>query len=539
MKTVQRTLLAATLLTIFSVSVMAQDITIIYTNDLHAHVDSYKVPYITDGKRDIGGFANISTLVKQEKAKNKATFYFDAGDYFTGPYISSLTKGEAIIDIMNTMPFDAVSIGNHEFDHGWDNALRQLSKANFPVLLGNVYHKESENPFWNKPYTILEKDGIKIGIIGLHGVFAFNDTVSELSLQGLDNDNNNRFDKSSETLKNQGIEARDEVKYLQHYIDELRDKVDLTVALVHEGVPARQSSIGNTDVRRALDKDIQTASKVKGLDILITGHAHVGTPEPIKVGNTLILSTDSGGIDIGKLVLDVNPTARTHKMKSFELKTVYADEWIPDPTTQKVINGWNKKLADIVRQPVGESSIALTRAYGESSQLGNLFTDAMLVAAPTAQIALINSGSLRADINAGTITFGDITSTFPFKNELTEMDLSGKDLRNLLEHGASLTNGILQMSKGAEMRYTPQKPVGQRIVSFKINGEEIVDTNIYHVATTTFLALEGDGFLAFKEGKNVQVRAGNNMSDVVIDYLKKGHKITPAQVNEMRVDVSK
>jgi 5'-nucleotidase/UDP-sugar diphosphatase len=88
----------------------------------------------------------------------------------------------------------------------------------------------------------------------------------------------------------------------------------------------------------------------------------------------------------------------------------------------------------------------------------------MLVAAPTAQIALINSGSLRADINAGTITFGDITSTFPFKNELTEMDLSGKDLRNLLEHGASLTNGILQMSKGAEMRYTLQKPVGQRIV---------------------------------------------------------------------------
>lgn len=237
------------------------------------------------------------------------------------------------------------------------------------------------------------------------------------------------------------------MKYLQHYIDELRDKVDLTVALVHEGVPARQSSIGNTDVRRALDKDIQTASKVKGLDILITGHAHVGTPEPIKVGNTLILSTDSGGIDIGKLILDVNPTARTHKVKSFELKTVYADEWIPDPTTQKVINSWNKKLADLVRQPVGESSIALTRAYGESSQLGNLFTDAMLVAAPTAQIALINSGSLRADINAGTITFGDITSTFPFKNELTEMDLSGKDLRNLLEHGASLTNGILQMSK--------------------------------------------------------------------------------------------
>ncbi len=80
----------------------AKDVTIIYTNDLHAHVEPYKVPWIADGKRDIGGWANITTLVKQEKAKNKATWFFDAGDYFTGPYISSLTKGKAIIDIMNT-----------------------------------------------------------------------------------------------------------------------------------------------------------------------------------------------------------------------------------------------------------------------------------------------------------------------------------------------------------------------------------------------------------------------------------------------------
>lgn len=117
-------------------------------------------------------------------------------------------------------------------------------------------------------------------------------------------------------------------------------------------------------------------------------------------------------------MLNVDPAAHAHKVKSFELKTLYADEWKPDPTTQKVIDGWNKKLADIVRQPVGESPVTLTRAYGESSQLGNLFTDAMLVAAPNAQIALINSGSLRADINAGPITFGDITSTFPLRMNL-------------------------------------------------------------------------------------------------------------------------
>jgi len=494
---------------------LAQEVTVIYTNDLHAHVEPYSVPWIADGKRPVGGFANIATLVKQEKARNPATFYFDAGDYFTGPYISSLTKGKAIIDIMNTMSVDAASVGNHEFDHGWDNALVQLSQAKFPVLLGNVFYQNSSLPFWNKPYTILEKDGVKIGVIGLHGVFAFDDTVS--------------------ASMRQGIEARDEVKWLQHYLDELRGKVDITVALIHEGIPARQSSKGSTDVKRALDKDIQTASQVKGLDLLITGHAHVGTPEPIKVGNTLVLSTDSGGIDIGKLVLDVNPKAGTHSVKSFELKTLFADEWKPDPVTQHTIDNWNKQLRQTVSQTIGETPVALTRAYGESSSLGNLFTDAMMAAAPDAQFALTNSGGLRADMDAGTITLGDVISTFPFPNELTVMDLTGKQVRGLMEHSASLTNGVLQVSKGLEMRYDTRKAPGSRVTQLTLNGKPIEDKQVYRVATNSFLAPGGDGFMAFTEGKNKQVRGGYNLSDALIDYLKAGNKIDPAVVNEKRV----
>ncbi|EOC1306190.1 bifunctional metallophosphatase/5'-nucleotidase [Cronobacter dublinensis] len=498
-----------------SLPALAKDITVIYTNDLHAHVEPYKVPWIANGQRDVGGFATISALVKQEKAHNKATFYFDAGDYFTGPYISSLTKGKAIIDIMNTMSLDAASIGNHEFDHGWDNTLLQLSQAQFPILLGNVFYQNSDMPFWNKPYVILEKEGVKIGVIGLHGVFAFDDTVS--------------------SSMRQGIEARDEVKWLQHYIDELRGKVDVTVALVHEGVPGRQSSLGNKDVKRALSTDIQTASKVKGLDLLITGHAHTGTPEPIKVGDTLIMSTDSGGVNIGKLVLDVEPGQHGYKVKQFELKTLYSDEFTPDPTTQQRIDGWNKKLAETVRQPVGETPIALTRAYGESSPLGNLFADAMMVAAPDAQLALTNSGGLRDDIAAGKITYGDIISAFPFPNELTVMDLTGKQLRSLMEHSAGLTNGVLQMSKGVLMRYDPAKPAGQRVVEFTLNGKPIDDQTTYRVATNSFLAPGGDGFMDFTAGTNKQVHGGYNLSDAVIDYLKKGNTILAAQVQEMRV----
>jgi 2',3'-cyclic-nucleotide 2'-phosphodiesterase (5'-nucleotidase family) len=513
-------LIAAGILLTLPFWACAKDLTIIYTNDLHAHVEPYKVPWIADGKRDVGGWANITTLVKEEKAKSKATWFFDAGDYFTGPYISSLTKGKAIIDIMNTMPFDAVTMGNHEFDDGWDNALLQLSQAKFPIVQGNIFYQNSDKAFWDKPYTIIEKDGVKIGVIGLHGVFAFNDTVS--------------------AAMREGIEARDEIKWLQRYIDELKDKVDLTVLLVHEGTPARQSSIGSTDVRRALDKDIQTANQVKGLDILITGHAHVGTPEPIKVGNTLILSTDSGGIDVGKLVLDYTKP-HSFTMKNFELKTIYADEWKPDPQTKQVIDGWNKKLDEVVGQKVAQSPVELTRAYGESASLGNLAADALLAAAgKNTQLALTNSGGIRSEIPSGTITMGDVISTFPFPNDLVTMDLTGKQLRSLMEHGASLSNGVLQVSKGLEMKYDSSKPVGQRVLELTLNGKAIVDATVYHIATQNFLADGGDGFTAFTEGNVRNTTGGYSVYKAVIDYFKAGNTITDEQLNGMRVaDVKK
>lgn len=513
-------LIAAGILLTLPFWACAKDVTIIYTNDLHAHVEPYKVPWIADGKRDIGGWANITTLVKEEKTKNKSTWFFDAGDYFTGPYISSLTKGKAIIDIMNTMPFDAVTMGNHEFDHGWDNTLLQLSQAKFPIVQGNIFYQNSHKLFWDKPYTIIEKEGVKIGVIGLHGVFAFNDTVSAATRVG--------------------IEARDEIKWLQHYIDELKDKVDLTVLLVHEGTPARQSSLGSTVVRRALDKDIQTASQVKGLDILITGHAHVGTPEPIKAGNTLILSTDSGGIDVGKLVLDYRKP-HSFTMKNFELKTIYADEWKPDPQTKQVIDGWNKKLDEVVGQTVAQSPVELTRAYGESASLGNLAADALLAAAgKNTQLALTNSGGIRSEIPSGAITMGGVISTFPFPNELVTMDLTGKQLRSLMEHGASLSNGVLQVSKGLEMKYDSSKPAGQRVLEFTLNGEAIKDATVYHIATQNFLADGGDGFTTFTEGHARNTKGGYYVYNAVIDYFKAGNTITDEQLKGMRVaDVKK
>ena len=176
----------AAALVFVSASAQAQDrkLTILYSNDLHAHLEPHKVPWVSES-RLVGGFANIATLVKREKAANPFTVYFDAGDYFTGPYISSLTKGEAIIDAMNYLGLDAACVGNHEFDHGWQNAIEQFKKAKFPILNGNIFEKGTDKLHWNNPYIIKKVNGVSIGVIGMHGKFAFYDTTSDEMIQGV------------------------------------------------------------------------------------------------------------------------------------------------------------------------------------------------------------------------------------------------------------------------------------------------------------------------------------------------------------------
>ena len=496
MKSVRTSFLLALLL---STAAFTKEVVILCTNDLHAHAVPYQVPFV-DPARKVGGFANIAAFVKQEKRAHKAAFFFDAGDYFTGPHLSSLTKGRSVVEIMDTMGFDAVSIGNHEFDHGWDNLLMQLSQARFPVLLGNVFFQNSQVPLWNTPWVILEKDGVKVGVIGLHGRFAFDDTVSAVTRVGL--------------------EAREEIAYLQKYLDELRPKVDLTVLLIHEGMPGHQSSQGGPDVRRALDADLKTAGAVRGLDVLISGHAHVGTPQPLRVGSTLIVSTDSGGINVGRLVLDLDERTRKPAFKAFELKTIFADEWRPDPGTQVVIDTWLGRLDAIAREKVWTASEALTRSYGESSPLGNLAADALLASFPGAQLALTNSGGIREDIPAGEVTMGGVLSAFPFPNEAVALELTGREIRALMEHAASLTNGVLQASHGLQMRYDSRRPAGQRVLSLTLDGKPLEEGATYRVVTSSFLADGGDGYQTFLAGRNRQNRSGYYISDAVVDHLK-------------------
>jgi 2',3'-cyclic-nucleotide 2'-phosphodiesterase (5'-nucleotidase family) len=480
-------------------------LTILYTNDLHAHLDAQKIDWISK-TRLVGGFANIASLVKSEKVKNTHAVYFDAGDYFTGPYISSLTKGAAIIDVMNNMSIDAACIGNHEFDHGWTNLLAQLKRAKFPILNGNIFIKRTNKLLWNHPYKIIVKNGIRIGVIGLHGKFAFYDTISDEMIQG--------------------VEARDEVAILQQYIDSLKGKADLIVLLIHEGIPGRQSSTGATDVSRNLQKDIELAQQVKGLNIMVTGHAHQGTPEALISNGTLIVSTDALGMELGRLDIEYNIHNHTIDAFTNKLNYVYNDSLPADKPTLAAINKWKFKLKHLTEEPAGNITEPLTRSYGGESTLGNMITDAMLATNPNCDFAMVNSGGLRQDIEKGPVTLGNLISAFPFPNTLVKLELKGSDILSLLEHAAGLTNGVLQVSKGFVYTYNEAQPPGKRIVTVQINGQPLDKDKTYKLLAPNFLTDGGDGYSAFKNGSNKQ-----NTQIVIVQpmlqYLKSFKSFTP------------
>lgn len=482
-----------------------KQLTVLYTNDLHSHFEPHVVPWI-DATRKVGGFTNIATLVKREKAANPHTVYLDAGDSFAGPYVSSLTNGEAVIDAMNHLGLDAGCVGNHEFDYGWENAREQFAKAKFPLLNGNIFIKGTNRLHWNKPYVIKNVNGIRLGIIGLHEKFAFYDTTS------------------AEMVK--GVEVRDEKFYLRKYIKELQPKTDLIILLIHIGIPGTQSTGGEKDVVRNHQHDIDLAKAVPGVDLMITGHPHSGIREPIISNGTVIVSTDAYTIQLGKLELVYDK--KKDKITSYKnhLNVLFDDEVEDDPEMLKVVGKWKEKLKVITDEVVTTSTAAFTRSYGEESVMGNMVADAMLHANPTFDLALTNSGGLRQDIDAGPVTVGELISAFPFPNTVVQLEMKGSDLRAVLEHGAGLTNGILQVSKGVEVVYDETRPIGKRIVKCTIKGIPLADDRTYKVLTSNFLADGGDGFVAFKKTR-LYKKTGLEMLQGMVKYLKTFETYTP------------
>ena len=461
----------------------ATTIKIIHTNDIHGNVED-------DGKSKIG-LAKFATYVEETRAVDENLLVLDAGDMFQGVPFANLEKGQSMIELANIVGYDAMTVGNHEFDFGADNLFNNIiSKLNFPVLAANVY-KGDERAL--DAYIVKEVDGVKVGIFGM--------ATEETAFKSHPNN----------TV---GYKFTDMIEAAQETVSVLKEKeqAEVIIMLAHLGL--YEGDYTSDLVAKAVD----------GIDLIVDGHSHTELPEGLMVNDTLIVSTGTALNNVGEVELTVedgkvvNKEAELLGYSSFEevapseevLEAIEKVEEAQKPMLERVVG---KAAVDLI----GERSLVRT---GETN-LGQLATDAMLDLTG-AQIAITNGGGIRASIKAGNITMNDMITVFPYGNTIMVKEIKGSDVKAALEHGVNEypnEKGGFPHTAGITFTLNAYKEVGNRISDIKVNGEPIDLNKTYTVVTNDFMAAGGDGYDMFKA---YPIKAEyNTLMDTLLDYVEK------------------
>ncbi|WP_050616177.1 bifunctional metallophosphatase/5'-nucleotidase [Bacillus testis] len=508
------------------------DLTVLHTNDTHANLD---------------GIARTISAIKQQREEHPNNVLLSAGDVFSGTLYFNKFKGQADLDFMKLAKYDAMTFGNHEFDEGSKTLVEFVKKASFPFVSANVDFAKDElmKPYFHRTYTsspqngqiyngiVKTINGQKVGIFGL--------TTAETA-----------------TISSPGSIA------FEDYIDAAKKSV---AVFEEQGINKiiAVNHIGYKD--GGGDNDSILANRVEGIDIIVGGHDHYKMSEPDVVKHfaapTVIVQANEYNKYLGTLnvTFDGKGVITKHDGKLIEIdakdeKGNYIIQ--EDKEAADLLNSTYKPAVDeMKKQIVAKSSVDLIGgnppARTMETNLGDLIADGMLAKAKTINkdtvIALQNGGGVRTTIPAGNISIADVLTVLPFGNALGLVELSGTELKGILERSVksapAADGGFLQVA-GVKYQYDSSKPAGSRVVSVNIikDGKEtpLVDTEKYMVATNVFTARGGDDYpilkKAYEEGRVSE--PGFVDWEIFSDYLKAqpNQTISP-EVEGRIVDIAK
>ncbi|WP_240390655.1 5'-nucleotidase C-terminal domain-containing protein [Bacillus sp. Y1] len=488
-------------------------LSLLHTNDTHAYVEQ---------------FPRLITAVNELRVQKENSLLLNAGDVFSGTLYFRQYLGLADLYFMNQLGFDGMTLGNHEFDKDSATLANFIKQAEFPIVSSNVNMTNDPElgPLFNDsiggtneqgeifPAIIKQVDGEEVGIFGL--------TTEDTTFLANPGDNvvfEDAVEKANETIEM--LEAQG---------------VDKIIALSHLGY----------------QPDVELAGKVDGIDVIVGGHSHTTLTEPVVIEKeepTLIVQANEylkylGVLDV---TFDENGVIADY---AGELKALsgYAE----DAAAKAKVEEYKVPLTELQKQVVGSTSVALNGVRDDvrskETNLGNLITDGMVAKAnefiPT-YIAMQNGGGIRASIDTGDITLGEVLTVLPFGNNLVTLDLTGEEILAALEHSVSApgAGGFMQVA-GLKFKYDAAKPVGERVwyvEAMTANGyEELQLDQTYRVATNAFTADGGDGYTMFKTAKDEGRITELYIVDfeVFTSYLEKYNPVSPVVEGRIIQEVS-
>lgn len=497
---------------------------ILHFNDWHSRIEGNNKYESTCSAEEetkgecIGGAGRLVTAIAQERKKleGQNVLLLNAGDSFQGSLFYITYKGTAEEEFLNQIKPDAVTLGNHEFDDGESALVPYLDKAQFPIVSANVVANDKSGAAGKiKPSIVLEVGGQKIGIIG-----AVTNDTPELASPG------------------PNIAIADDVKSITAEVEKLKAQgVNKIIAVTHIGY------------RRERD----VIAKIPGIDVVVGGHSHslLSNTDPKAEGPypTMVDNPDGSKVPVVqaasyskylgefKVVFDDNGN-----VKEASGDPIFLDKSItPDPAVLARIKELGAPIEALKNKEVAETAEAIDgsreNCRTKECAMGNLVSDAILdrVKGQGVEIVVSNGGGLRASIDKGTVTMGEVLTVLPFQNTLATFQISGKDLVAGLENGVSqVEDGAGRFPQVAGLKYSFDKSVAPN--AGRVKSVEVMEGGAwapinpdkdYLVATNNYVRQGGDGYKVFADKAKNAYDYGPGLEQVVADYLAAHRPYTP------------
>lgn len=457
-------------------------ITILHTNDTHARAVEASPAM---------GYAKVAGIADKYRSENPNTLLLDAGDAVHGTTFATLVNGESIVKVMNEMGYQAIVPGNHEFNYGSKHLVELADMMNFPMISANV--KKDDGSLLFDPYIIKEIDGVKVGIIAL----STPETMYKTNPKNVE-----------------GLDITDSAAEAKVWVNEIRSKVDVVVVLGHLGQDASST-----------DTSLKVVKEVPGIDVFIDGHSHTILQDGLVSDNgTLIASAGEYTNFVGVIDLWVDGGKVTKKQATL-IDETEAKDIKPNEKVAALVNSIQKEQEPILKEEVANTAILLDgkreQVRAGETNLGDLLADALRDVS-NADIALTNGGGIRASIEKGIVTKGDIITVLPFGNQVVTLDVKGSDVLAALENGVASypepSGGFPQVS-GMTFSIDTSAAEGSRVHSVTIGGKALDPEATYTLATNDFTAVGGDEYTMF----NKYTISGmyGAMDEALIEYMQK------------------
>ncbi len=495
------------------------DLTILHTNDTHSHHDP-------DASGD-GGDARESTVIQQIRAEQPNVILLDAGDRFTGTLYHQQYHGQDNVQIMNALSYNAMTLGNHEFDDGEDVLARFIDGLKFPVVSANIDFSQSAVLAGKvTPYTVLTVGGEKLGLIGL--------TTPQTP--------------TSSSPGKELVFSSDLAAITQKYVDELTAQgINKIILVTHDG----------------LSSDTGLATKVSGVDVIVGGHSHTLLSNSLTgaAGAYPVAVQSSSGepvviVQAGEYTVHLGRLDATFDEKgvltTWNGDTILLSRYItPDPAIEKILSAMAGPIEALKQQKIGTQAVFLVgdRAVCRFAECnwGDVITDAVRLDSKV-DLVILNGGGIRTNIpNVPTpadltldaprdLTMGDVLTVLPFGNIVSTFKLTGADVLAALENGVSAVDqeegtGRFAQVSGLRFSFDARRPVGSRVSAVEVLGADgsyapLDPDRIYSVAANDFMRAGGDHYEVFQDRAVDAYDFGRPLEQVVADYIASHSPIT-------------